>query len=97
MSSLNLAAAVVDALDDDALDVLAAKLAPRLVGHLPETAPADGWIDSQQAAIYLGITMSSLWKRMAERSIPFSQDGPGCKTWFRRSQLDAWREGTWKQ
>jgi hypothetical protein len=98
MSSVNLAAAVVDVLDDDALDVLAAKLAPRLVGRLPETAPLeDGWLDSKQAAAYLGITTSSLWKHSAALEIPFAQDGPGCKLWFKRSQLDAWREGAWKR
>jgi excisionase family DNA binding protein len=98
MSSLDLAAALVDALDDDALDVLAAKLAPRLVGHLPETAPAeDGWIDSKQAAAYLGITTSTLWKLTAAHEIPFSQDGRACKCWFKRGHLDQWREGVWKR
>jgi excisionase family DNA binding protein len=98
MSALNLAAAVVDALDDDALDVLAAKLAPRLVGHLPETAPAeDRWMTSREAASYLGTTLSTMWKLTAAREIPFSQDGPGCRCWFKRSHLDQWREGAWKR
>ena len=26
--------------------------------------------------------------------IPFHQDGPGCKLWFRRAELDSWRWGT---
>ena len=83
--------AVLEALDDDALDVLAAKVAPRLLSL--ERAPHDdGWIDARQAAAYLGTTLSSLWKLTAARQIPFSQDGPGCKCWFKRSQLDAWRE-----
>jgi excisionase family DNA binding protein len=50
------------------------------------------WLDSHEAADYLGITLNSLYKLTAERAIPFEQDGPGCKVWFRRSALDAWRE-----
>jgi len=82
----------LDALDDDGLDRLAAKVAGRLVGP-PSPPIEDGWIDAKQAAAYLGTTVSSLWKLTAAREIPFSQDGPGCKCWFKRSQLDAWREG----
>jgi len=92
MSVEPLARAVLDALDDEALDLLAAKVARRLV--VPARVPIeDGWIDAKQAAAYLGTTLSSLWKLTAAREIPFSQDGPGCKCWFKRSQLDAWREG----
>ena len=91
MSAEPLGRVVVDALDDDALDLLAAKVARRLV--VPSAPIKDGWIDAKQAAAYLGTTLSSLWKLTAAREIPFSQDGPGCKCWFKRSQLDAWREG----
>ena len=92
MSVEPLVRAVLDALDDDALDLLAAKVARRLV--VPSGATLDdGWIDAKQAAAYLGTTLSSLWKLTAAHEIPFSQDGPGCKCWFKRSQLDAWREG----
>jgi excisionase family DNA binding protein len=92
MSAEPLVRVVLDALDDDALDLLAARVAGRLV--VPVSAPYDDrWIDAKQAAEYLGTTRSSLWKLTAAREIPFSQDGPGCKCWFKRSQLDAWREG----
>ena len=33
----------------------------------------------------------SLYKLTAAREIPFHQDGPGCKLWFLRSELDEWR------
>lgn len=85
---------VFDELDDDALDQLAAMLAPRLSGHLTSTAPAaDGWLDSTRAAEYLGISRASLHKLTVARALPFEQDGPGCKLWFRRDDLDAWRRG----
>jgi len=87
---------LVAALDDDALAALAVKLAPLLLKHLPVPV-VDSWIDAKQAAAYLGITPSSLWKLTAARQIPFAQDGPGRKCWFRRSELDLWREGAWKR
>jgi hypothetical protein len=56
-------------LHDDALDLLAAKVARRLV--VPPSAPiGDGWIDAKQAAAYLGTTLSSLWKLTAAHEIP---------------------------
>jgi hypothetical protein len=50
-------------------------------------------MDSKAAAAYLGISIHALHKLTAAREIPFEQDGPGCKCWFRRSQLDRWRRG----
>jgi excisionase family DNA binding protein len=90
VSAGQLAAALVDALDDDALDQLADLLAPRLAPRLA-AEPDDAWMDSKQAAAYTGLSMNSLHKRTAAREIPFHQDGPGGKCWFKRSELDAWR------
>jgi hypothetical protein len=79
-------------LDDDALDQLAAMLAPRLNSRLTSTAPpVDSWLDSTQAAAYLAISRTALHKQTAARAIPFEQDRPGAKCWFKRSELDAWR------
>jgi excisionase family DNA binding protein len=87
-----IAAALVAELDDAALDTLAERLAPRLARRLPVAAPEpDGWLDTKGAASYLGITTNALYKLTAARAIPFEQDGPGCKCWFKRSDLDAWR------
>jgi excisionase family DNA binding protein len=81
-------------LDDDDLDQLAELLLPRLAGRVTSTAgQPDGWLDSTQAAAYLGISRTALHKATAARSVPFEQDGPGCKCWFKRSDLDAWRRG----
>jgi hypothetical protein len=80
--------------DDDAREQLAQLLGPWLSRHLtPTTAPADGWLDTKRAAEYLGISPASLHKHTAAREIPFEQDGPGCKCWFKRCELDAWRRG----
>ena len=90
-----LAAALIAGLDDDALDALAERLAPRLEGRIgrrlePEVG-ADRWMTTADAAGYLGMTANALHKLTAARAIPFSQDGPGCRCWFRRSDLDRWR------
>ena len=41
----------------------------------------------------LGVHRDSLRKLAAERVIPSEQDGPGCKLYFGRSVVDAWRHG----
>jgi excisionase family DNA binding protein len=87
----HLAAALIAQLDDHALADLAARLAPFL--PQPEPADQDRWLTTRQAAEYLGITPNALHKLTAARAIPFEQDGPGAKCWFRRSELDAWRRG----
>jgi excisionase family DNA binding protein len=72
-----------------------AELAQRLAPYLP-TAPApapDRWLSTQDAADYLGITANALHKLTARRAIPFEQEKPGAKCWFRRADLDAWRTG----
>jgi hypothetical protein len=94
---MSLSLAFIQELDDEALKILAVKLAPMLGLQAPGPATEDSWMDTARAAAYLGITKSALNNRTAAREVPFEQDGPGCKCWFKRSQLDAWREGTWKR
>jgi excisionase family DNA binding protein len=85
---------VFNELDNEALDHLAALLAPRLSqSFVSTTAQSDGWLGTQQAADYLGITRGSLHQLTAARAIPFEQQCAGGKCWFKRSELDAWRRG----
>jgi excisionase family DNA binding protein len=79
-------------LDDTAIDRLAAGIASRLPSTSDTAAAADGWLSSRQAAEYLGITLAALHRLTASRRIPFSQDRPGARCWFRRGDLDAWRQ-----
>lgn len=37
------------------------------------------------------MTANALYKLTAAHQIPFEQDGPGCRLWFKRADLDAWR------
>jgi hypothetical protein len=81
----DLAAAIVGSLDDP---LLAARLAARI--KTDEQSSAE-WLDATGAAEHLGLTRHALHKLTAARAIPFEQDAPRCKLWFRRTDLDHWR------
>jgi excisionase family DNA binding protein len=86
-----LASTVLASLDDELLDALADRLAARLAERLEvSNHEPDAWITTRAAAAYLGITVTALHKLTAARAIPFEQEGPGCRCWFRRSELDQW-------
>ncbi len=85
-----LARAVLEALDEEALDALAERLAPRIASRL--SASEDGWLDAKGAADYLGLpSVHALHRLSSERRIPCSQDRPGGRLYFRRQELDRWR------
>ena len=80
-----LAMALIDALDDDALDLLAAKLAPRLAA--PVTA--DGWLRGAVAiAAHIGCPRSRAYALVSAGRIPVGRDGSALIA--RKSELDAW-------
>ena len=89
-----LAQALIAELDGDSLDCLAEMLAPRLAARLVGSSQdEDRWLNAREAAAYVGLPISAVWKRAAAGELPASQDGPRCKLYFKRSDLDAWREG----
>ena len=71
-------------------DHVAAAIVDRLQ---PTAGGTDDWLDSRHAAEYLGLHRDTLRRLAGERAIPSEQDGPGCKLYFRRSDLDDWRRG----
>ena len=84
----------VSTLLDEFICQLAERVAVRLAEQTASPAGSVGeWLDSRHAAEYLGVHRDTLRKLAAERAIPSEQDGPGCKLCFRRSDLDAWRQG----
>jgi excisionase family DNA binding protein len=87
-SGLVVDVAAVDQLVQLFVERVAAAVAERLVG---QSAGDEDSLDSRHAAEYLGVHRDTLRKLVAERAIPAEQDGPGCKLYFRRSELDAWR------
>lgn len=78
---------------DSVLDRLADRLAAAVVARLgtDQVAQQDEWLDSRQAAHYLGLHRDTLRRLAAARAIPSEQDGRGCKLFFRRVALDEWR------
>lgn len=81
----------------EADDATLAPLAERLEAMRPAAAPSPattGWLDTAAAAAYLGITRNALHKLTSARAIPFEQDGPGCRCYFKACDLDAWRRSS---
>lgn len=86
----SLAHAVLDALrsDDCALNELRALVSVQA----PPPPESDAWMTAREAAAYLGMTRNALYKLSSADLVPVEREGVGCKLWFRRSALDAWRE-----
>ncbi len=75
---------LIDALDGEALDTLAERLASRLgTSEQPE-----GWLTVGEAADHLRCPKSRIYSLVSARRIPFVKDGS--RTLFRRSELDSW-------
>ena len=84
----------VSSLLDDFINELAERVCQRIAEQSSATDESlSEWLDSRHAAEYLGVHRDTLRKLAAERSIPSEQDGPGCKLYFRRSELESWRHG----
>jgi len=79
-------------LDENSIEQLAAVLAPKIADRLraEQEQSQDKWLSTREAALYIGRSVSSLHKLTAAREIPFEQEGPGCKCWFLKSELDNW-------
>ena len=76
---------------EHAPDVGVAALADRLRPHMQGRAAGE-WTSTTDAGIYLGLPSSgSLHKIVRAGAIPYHQDVPNGKLWFRRSDLDAYR------
>ena len=81
---------VIDLLIDRLVDRMAAEVVARLENDSADRG--DEWLDSRQAAEYLGLHRDTLRRLAAARAIPTEQDGRGCKLFFLRSALDEWRQ-----
>lgn len=100
--SADLASALIDALDDDALDALAARIAPRLPA---QTASPEPWLNVDQAAAHLAVPRSRIYDLSSRSRYPHdAEDFPVHKdpsrratdtdrrpSYFKASELDQWR------
>lgn len=84
-------AAPPTSIDPAVIDALAEVVADKVAARLPQEAAEDGWMTSEEAASYLAVPISTLRKLTAAGSIPFSQDVPGGRCYFKRAELDRWR------
>jgi len=89
-------AAATAGADPSMIDQLLRQLADLVVDRLTERTAVDRdrreqWFDARSAAEYLGMHRDTLRKLAAQRAIPTHQDGPRCKLYFRRDELDEWR------
>lgn len=86
--------ALVEGADDATLARIAERLRPWLAPV--DVEEPDRWMDTGEAACYLGMSRNALHKLTARRGsngVPFEQEAPRGKCWFRRSDLDRWRRG----
>lgn len=51
------------------------------------------WMSVETAANYLDVTVERVRKLKDRREIPYYQEAPGCRVFFRRSELDEWMSG----
>ena len=88
----DLGAALLAALDEDALDHLAERLAPRL-GDLAGASEGDaGYLAPEAAAGYLGVTRKRIYDLTSMRAIePDGRDGR--TPLYTRATLDAYAKG----
>jgi hypothetical protein len=77
---------------NDLLDYFADQLASRLSLRLGGEQEPDPWLDLKSAAAHLGVHPDTLAKAARARRIPVEQERSGCRMYFRRSDLDAWRQ-----
>lgn len=77
------------AIPDELIDAIA----QRAAALVSSTPIEDRWLDAREAAAYLAVPLSTIHKLTSARAIPCSQDTPVGKLYFKRSALDAWREG----
>jgi excisionase family DNA binding protein len=82
-------AALLDQLVLQLADLVADRLIER--SRTEQATSTVAWLDTKQAGEYLGVHRDTIRKLAAERVIPTHQDGPGCKLYFRREELDEWR------
>jgi excisionase family DNA binding protein len=81
-----LAQAMFEALDENALDVLAELLAPRLAARLRTEKAPGGWLDAAGAAEYLATSRGRVYDLVQLRKLSPQRDGR--RLLFRREDLD---------
>lgn len=93
MTSPDLAAAIVESLDDESLDRLAALLAPRLAGRLAAEVDGVGWLTPAAAGRYLGVSTRRVYDLKSAAKLP-ADGADGRVPLWRRETLDEYARRT---
>jgi hypothetical protein len=70
----------------------AAELVLERLDARDDAAGWPAWMSVETAARHLDSPVERLRKLKDRHAIPYSQEGPGCRVFFRRADLDAWME-----
>lgn len=87
-----LAAALLADLDDQALGVLAERLAPLLAGRLQQGEPSRPWLNAEQAAAHLACSRDRLYDLVQLGKLSPRRDGR--RLLSARGDLDAYLEAS---
>ena len=82
----SLLAAVIEQLRTELRD----DLRRDLQHELQAAAAWPEWMSIETAARYLDMPVHRIRKLIVRRAIPYIQEGPGCRIFFSRHQLDGW-------
>lgn len=74
----------------EAIIAAAAARTLELLGTRLEQEAWPAWMSVETASRYLDVSPERLRKLQARREIPFHQEAPGCRVFFRRHDLDEW-------
>lgn len=77
-------------LHESDIEAIAQRVA-RLLDEEQAAGAQDRWMTSDDAAAYLKVSLHTLRDLIARQAIPYSQERPGARLYFRASDLDRWR------
>lgn len=79
------------AVADRIREELRAELRDTIRAEIEATAWPE-WQSVESASRYLDVSPERVRKLVAARRIPYSQEGPGCRVFLRRRDLDEWMD-----
>ena len=80
-------------LSEQVLNEIAERVAAILSERTASGPDFPEYLDVKAAAAYLGCTVGRVRKLVERRQVPFVQDGPGCRVYLARRDLDSWMDG----
>ena len=75
------------------IEAILAPLVQEAVDQALAARADDHPMDSKAAAQYLGVSRRRMHDLVNEGKLPRRSEGPGCKLWFTRADLDAYATG----